>query len=128
MLCALAGALAATPDATAQTLRGTVLDRHSGLPVLVASALLLNEHGIVRRAAITDSVGVFQLDLPQAGFYGLRVDMPGYEPLIVPPFDVGPDEVVEFVVLADYTDSRIDRASVRRYTRRRPQLDPPRRL
>lgn len=98
----------------AQTLRGRVVDEQLETPVLVASAVLIDDSGKVRRAAITDSAGVFTLHLPEPGMFSIRVDSPGYATLRVPPFDVGPHETVEFVIKAGYYETFVDPASVRR--------------
>lgn len=110
--------MAATGEA--QTLRGRVVDEQLETPVLVGAALLLDSAGRTIHGAITDTAGVFTLTLPGPGLYRIRVDVAGYATLLVPPFDVGRNEIVEFVVRVGHYESWVDPMSIRR--REEPDL------
>jgi hypothetical protein len=57
---------------------GVVLDTESRLPVWVAAVSLIDMENKVRRVAVTDSAGHYELSAPGPGRYKLRVDPRGY--------------------------------------------------
>jgi len=69
-----------------QAVRGTVKDHQTGRGVPDATIMLLNETGIVRNMALTDSAGSYRLDVPSPGRYSLRVDAAGFNTANVDPF------------------------------------------
>lgn len=69
-----------------QAVRGTVKDHQTGRGVPDATIMLLNEAGIVRNMALTDSAGSYRLDVPAPGRYSLRVDAAGFNTANVDPF------------------------------------------
>ena len=77
----------------AQEIRGTVVNRTTGIAVPGASMLLLNETGQVQKMAITDAEGGYSIIAPAPGRYSFRVDAPGY----------GRHDEPQFTVLAGRT-------------------------
>ncbi len=67
-----------------QTLRGTVLDQQSELPLVGATIQLLDGSGGLAGGAMTDADGRFALRNVPVGRQVLRVSYLGYEPLTVP--------------------------------------------
>lgn len=67
----------------AQTVRGTVVDDESGVPMgTVEVALLGTDDSIVGRY-VTDENGRFVARMPDAGLYRLRATRIGYEPALI---------------------------------------------
>ena len=72
-------AIVVCPAARAQVFHGVVLDSESRQPVWVAAVSLFDMDDRLRRAAVTDSAGRYELEAPGAGRYKLRVDPRGYK-------------------------------------------------
>ena len=82
LIACLAGALGA--PASAQTVRGRVIDPSNERPVqLAAVALLDRDHGQVV-VTLADSAGWFALDVPEAGEYYLFAHRLGYHETLSP--------------------------------------------
>jgi len=86
---------ASVSPASAQTLRGTILDSATGDPVQLAYVGLLEEGQELVVAALAANDGSFTLDAPAGGSYFLYVHRTGYEPLMDGLFDIGPDGVFD---------------------------------
>jgi len=101
---ALVSCLVATP-AFSQTVRGKVVNRSTGVGVVGASMLLVNEAGQVQKMAITDVNGEYSIVAPEPGTYTFRVDAPGYNRHDEPPFAVLPGRILELEIrLWDLTE------------------------
>jgi len=85
-------------SASAQTVRGRVIDRTTGNPIPAASMLLLDEAGMVQRMAITDPTGSYSIEVPEPGNYSFRVDAPGYATHNEPQFAVLAGRILELEV------------------------------
>ncbi|MEZ4941005.1 MAG: TonB-dependent receptor [Saprospiraceae bacterium] len=70
--------------AQTQTIRGTVLDQQSELPLVGATVQLLADPGTDVNGAMTDADGRFTLQGVPVGRQVLRISYLGYEPLTVP--------------------------------------------
>ncbi|MCB0534764.1 MAG: TonB-dependent receptor [Saprospiraceae bacterium] len=71
-------------NAQTQTIRGTVLDQQSELPLIGATVQLLADPGTAAKGAMTDVDGRFALAGVPVGRQVLRISYLGYEPLTVP--------------------------------------------
>lgn len=80
--------------ATAQTLRGRVIDNDSREAVPAATVHVLNASTELF-STVSDSAGSFRIALPGAGTYVLRVVRLGYEAVVTPPFPVAAGELVD---------------------------------
>ena len=83
---ALTGACASS--ATAQTVRGRVLEEGSGAPLAGAMLILTDTAGAQVRRTLSNDEGGFLLRPPETGTYTLRVDRIGYASLTSPPLEV----------------------------------------
>jgi hypothetical protein len=82
-------------SATAQTVRGTILDSGSGEPVSLAYVGLLAEGREMVVAALVGGGGDFELEAPTPGPYYLYVARTGYETLMDGVFELGSDGVFD---------------------------------
>lgn len=71
-------------DATAQTVRGTVLDASNGRPVALAGVYLLDRERNSLVVAVADSLGRYGLSVPDSGEYFLVAERFGYHDLESP--------------------------------------------
>lgn len=83
---------------SAQEIRGKVVNRTTGVPVIGASMLLLNETGQVQKMAITDATGGYSIIAPSPGHYRFRVDAPGYSRHDEPQFNVLAGRILELEI------------------------------
>lgn len=74
--------------ASAQTLRGRVVDHASGAPVAQAQVHVLNFRGQPVTGVLTDSAGTFVAVLASTGRYSLRAARVGYRTVTTPEVDV----------------------------------------
>lgn len=88
----------AASDASAQTLRGRILDSETREPVMLAYVGLMAEEGEMVVAALATSEGDFELNAPDRGSYFLYVSRTGYETLVDGLFDIGSDAVMDVQV------------------------------
>ena len=92
---AIVAVLAITTGASAQSVRGTVVERGTGAPLGGIVVQLLDSAGAPASRTITSSEGHYRLTAPRAGSYSLRVLRIGYRPSV--PVNVtlrlGPDLV-----------------------------------
>lgn len=107
--------LAAAGGASAQVVRGRVVDALTGDPVPGATLALVDIAGDIVRATDSDASGHFQLRAPAAGFFSVQADGLGYASFRSDPVSLVDDGVVDvrlrlgveaiplapFVVLAD---------------------------
>jgi hypothetical protein len=89
-----AAALLASSPGYAQTVTGTVLDDDSGHPVPSVHVELRTQRGRALTAAVGDTAGEFQLQVPEAGVYRLRATRLGYQNVDSPEFEVAAGEQV----------------------------------
>ena len=74
--------LLATRPADAQVaLRGVILERDSGLPILNVELRLMDANGQVGASTLTNEQGEFRLQADSAGEYSLSIRRIGYAPL-----------------------------------------------
>jgi hypothetical protein len=90
-----AAALVFAVPLAAQSVNGTVLDDDSGLPVRAVLVELRTARGRALGTAVTDSVGIFRLNVPEAGTFRLRARRIGYQDVESPGFDVAATEALE---------------------------------
>ena len=95
-------AIAVCPPARAQVFHGVVLDTESRQPVWVAAVSLIDMENKVRRAAVTDSAGHYELTAPGPGRYKLRVDPRGYRHQYSGEYIVQVGDTVEVNFLVTY--------------------------
>lgn len=97
----LAGSFLAAP-AAAQTVRGVLVDEHTGEPVALGVVKLYAENHDSLAATLTDDRGFFELEAPDEGIYLLNVERFGYWSALVGPFELeeGVARVVEARVAA----------------------------
>ncbi len=91
----LALGLAAQP-ATAQTIRGTLVDKATGSPFRGGFVVLLSDSGVALGRTLTDLRGEFALVAPAAGRYRLKSAIIGVKTELSSAIDVGSDEVVNY--------------------------------
>ncbi|MGH7654509.1 MAG: carboxypeptidase-like regulatory domain-containing protein [Gemmatimonadaceae bacterium] len=86
-----AGALLAANSLCAQTVRGivTLPDSSRAAGVIVIAT---DTGGATAARALTGEAGTYELRLPAAGHYGVRVVRIGFRPTIVPAFDIAAGE------------------------------------
>ncbi|MCY3547333.1 MAG: carboxypeptidase regulatory-like domain-containing protein [Gemmatimonadetes bacterium] len=112
VLAVLAGSLPTWQEGVAQTVRGTVTDPASALPVENALVVLVNETGDRVASVFTDPGGTFAIDMPGSGSYMLGVARIGYQQAISPPLDVGTDDITVDILLPP-TPITLDSLTVR---------------
>jgi hypothetical protein len=78
--------------------RGKVVDRTTGVPIVGASMLLLDGAGQVRKMAITDATGSYSIEAPEPGAYSFRVDAAGYRTHNEPQFAVLAGRILELEI------------------------------
>lgn len=81
-------------EATAQAVRGHLLDQDTQAPIPFATVELLvgEDGGKVRARVLSDSTGLFLLVTSDSGRFRLRAERIGYQGVTSPPFDlVSPD-------------------------------------
>jgi hypothetical protein len=91
LLALVVGALAVTlgvAPASAQSVRGQVLDDSTGLGLPGARVELLGLNGQVIQQGITPQDGAFRLRAPRPGQYRLTARRLGYAPRTTPPLDL----------------------------------------
>ena len=87
----LAVACAATASsATAQIVRGRVLEEGVGTPLPGAMIVLIDGEGTQVGRILTDDLGRFTLRAPRTGTYTLRADRIGYASITSPPLELAP--------------------------------------
>lgn len=77
----------------AQTVRGILVDEHTGQPVELGTVKLYTVDRDSLDAALTDEEGFFELMAPESGAYSLVAEAFGYWSGLVGPFEVDEDEV-----------------------------------
>jgi len=90
---AAGSALPARPG-TAQTVRGTLLDAESAVPVEEALVLLVTEQGDTVARTLSDARGAFALSAPSPGEYYILASTLGYRTLREGVFELGAGGVV----------------------------------
>jgi hypothetical protein len=87
--------LAYAVPASAQTVRGTVVERESQRPIAGAFVVLLDAAGDGVRADITGPGGEFEHHAPAPGWYRLRVERIGVQTVTSEPLEIGAGAVLE---------------------------------
>lgn len=90
--------LIATAPAAAQLVRGTVIDVAAGTPIPHAEVALVDQDGQRLQTALTDSLGFFLIEAPNAGRYTLTVRHIGFVAVSTPVVDVSDAEMVSVQV------------------------------
>jgi hypothetical protein len=99
LLVATLFALSST-SATAQIVRGTVLDSLTGAPVRDALVVLLGDDGAPRARALSLDAGSYAIAAPAPGRYSIRTKRIGYRAIESGPFEVAEGEVRTHDILA----------------------------
>jgi hypothetical protein len=94
-LTVLLASLLLSAPACAQSVSGTVLDDDSDQPVRAVLLELRSSHGHPLGSAVTDSLGMFHLQAPEAGTFSLRARRIGYQDVESPGFAIAAAEAVE---------------------------------
>ena len=81
---------ATAPTATAQIVRGRVLEEGVGTPLAGAMIVLIDLDGTQVGRILTDDLGRFTLRAPRTGTYNLRADRIGYASITSPPLELAP--------------------------------------
>lgn len=78
-----------------QTIRGSVLDADTQLPLVGATIALIEQEHL--RGAMTDSTGKFRLEKVAVGFYKIEISFLGYTTLFIPELllESGNEQVLE---------------------------------
>src|ERR1041385_7834853 len=84
----LVAALAAQ-SAVAQTVRGSLVDSVSRVPLPATLVTLIDESGTERAHAVSDQTGQYVLTAPAAGSYRIRAKRIGFRPLVSPALTLG---------------------------------------
>ena len=84
----LVAALAAQ-SAVAQTVRGSLVDSVSRVPLPATLVTLIDERGTERAHAVSDQSGQYVLTAPAAGSYRIRAKRIGFRPLVSPALTLG---------------------------------------
>jgi hypothetical protein len=104
----IAVAIGSTPPGlSAQSITGRVLEIDTDRPILAASVVLLSG-GRPVLSVDSDSSGAFRLMVPQAGWYGLRVERLGYASESSDTVEVGAHESVEVTIRLSITAVRLE--------------------
>ena len=96
----LVSAVLAPTIASAQTVRGTVVDSLTGAPVSDALVMLIGDDGAPRARALSLDAGTYAIAAPTAGRYALRTKRIGYRAVESAPFEIAVGEVQYHDVLA----------------------------
>lgn len=87
-------------SASAQTVRGTVMDSLTGVPVRDALVVLIDDAGAPRARALSLDAGAYAIVAPAPGRYAIRTKRIGYRAVESPLFDIADGEVKIHDVLA----------------------------
>ena len=89
-----------TTKATPQSISGDVVEQASGLPVVGAFVLLINEDSTVLERSLTDTYGRFTIQAPSPGRYALKSAIIGFRSTVTPYFDLvaNQDIEIQFVI------------------------------
>ena len=112
LLCSALLALGAT-GATSQTIRGTVIDSLTGLPVRDALVTLVGDDGVVRARSLSLDSGAFAMTAPTPGRYTVRTKRIGFRAVRSAPFDIAEGEVRRHDVLAPTIRVKLPSVTVR---------------
>lgn len=80
--------LAHSAQLEAQSVRGTLVEESSGIPVEGAFVVLLDGSDSTVAGTLTDDSGIFVLQAPAAGRYAVRAERIGYESFSSPPLSL----------------------------------------
>ena len=84
--------------ATAQVVRGIVVDAHGDTPIMIVNVSILDDGGEVIRTTTSDRNGDFMIGTEQPGEYRLRAERLGYESVTTEPLEFRQDSIIEVVV------------------------------
>ena len=86
--------LLSAPPVASQVVRGTVIEEGFDEPIAQAEVILIDDEGEEKANALTDSLGVFRLQAPEAGSYTLSVRRIGFVTVATPVVNVATGEAV----------------------------------
>ena len=92
VLLLLACALGLARPASAQTVRGTMVEADTDLPIAGAFVILQDLAGRAVATSLSGPAGTWLVRAPAAGRYVLRVDRIGYTTFLSDPLDLGPTD------------------------------------
>ena len=95
-LLACLATLAHVAQLEAQSVRGTLVEESSGIPVEGAFVVLLDASDSTVAGTLTDDSGIFVLQAPAAGVYALRAERIGYESFSSPPLSLTPGPPIQY--------------------------------
>jgi hypothetical protein len=96
VLLSVVGVSLLASAASAQSVRGTVVDRQSGAPISGALIALVAEGGAVRGEVLSDAGGRFLLRARDAGRYTLRAQRIGYRTASSPALELAAGQVLDY--------------------------------
>ncbi len=99
-------------SAAAQTIRGTVIDSLTGLPVRDALVTLVGDDGVTHARSLSLDSGAFAVIAPSPGRYTIRTKRIGYRAVRSAPFDIAEGEVRRHDVLAPTTRVQLPSVTV----------------
>jgi hypothetical protein len=111
LLCSALLLLGAT-SATSQTIRGTVIDSLTGMPVRDALVTLVADDGAILARSLSLDSGAFAIMAPAPGRYTIRTKRIGYRAVRSAPFDIAEGEVRRHDVLAPTTRVKLPSVTV----------------
>jgi Carboxypeptidase regulatory-like domain len=112
----------AIPIASAQTIRGTVLDSLTGIPVSDALVVLIDDDGTPLARGLSLDAGTYAIAAPGPGRYAIRTKRIGYRAVESAPFEIAAGEVRRHDVLAPTV--RVQLPSVTVHAQRHCVLQP----
>ncbi|MGQ0713922.1 MAG: carboxypeptidase-like regulatory domain-containing protein [Gemmatimonadaceae bacterium] len=89
-----------TTSALSQTIRGTITDSLTGIPVRDALVALVGDDGITYARSLSLDGGAFAMTAPSPGRYSIRAKRIGYRAIRTGPFDIAEGEVRRHDILA----------------------------
>jgi hypothetical protein len=89
--------LASAQQASAQHIRGRLVDVETGLPIRVGILTLLSADRNVIATAMSDADGYWRLDVPQPAVYYVAADRMGYQPWVSGPVEIAAEDELNSV-------------------------------
>lgn len=105
--------LFSAPPLQAQTVRGTLTEEETGMPLGGALVVLLDAQGRQQTATLTNEAGHFTIQAPQPGVYRLRAERIGYRSTYSSRFQLRAGQTFEYSLVAPHEAVRLAGIEVR---------------
>ena len=102
-----------TSGLAAQAVRGTIMERESGRPLLGATIVLVDSVGGAIQSSISDERGEYRLRAPRVGEYSLLFRRVGFQAVVTTAFSLGASTTLTIDVALSATTTRLDTIIVR---------------